>query len=151
MLLDSQRTQSLKESRLASQMAATAKSEETLLHAELSAKPKKRNFFFSQKRGQSSSGNKKVCTCVCASGELAAPGGETHTKNKRFKSIVKSKKFAYKLNYEMKEKNSTIKEDPSSTGEMSNIQQILNKNATDYGTKQNKINSKEICLKFRRI
>ena len=87
-------------------------------------KPKKKTYFFSHKQqSRSSRTNKKYCNCDYTKNEL------DNLNLNELNACVSgnfSNKFSYKLNFEMKDKNSTIKEDPSSADELSAIQQVNN-------------------------
>ncbi len=83
-----------------------------------SLKPKKKTYFFSSKRTNSNTNsNKKYCTCNYTKSELDSI-------NFNELSVSASvNRFSYKLNFEMKDKNSTIKEDPSSLDDLNSLQQ----------------------------
>ena len=107
------------------QIEANASNDLTHLEA---LKPKKKTYFFSNKRTNSNvNSNKKYCTCNYTKSEWDSINfNELNVCNS-----ASVNRFSYKLNFEMKDKNSTIKEDPSSVDDLNSLKQGSNPANTD--------------------
>ena len=145
MQLEIERSQNLKvenENKLAeASLCLDTKSDNTSHLNQLDTpKAKKGSYFFSLKQQiNSNRNNKKFCNCELTKAELdnlnfiessvccKGGGGGSSSNSANFNN-----KFSYKLNFEMKDKNSTIKEDPSSMDDMNTLQQF-NTNDLDNG------------------
>jgi hypothetical protein len=132
MQLELERNQNLKleqDNKVTDAMQIETSVANDLIHSDV-LKPKKKSYFFNNKRMNSngnSNTNKKYCTCNYTKTELESINfNELNVCNS-----ASVNRFSYKLNFEMKDKNSTIKEDPSSVDDLNSLKQSSNPINTD--------------------